>query len=124
MLRELCAPVKSLPGTKFALAGKGIRPVQVSALPLHVVFPPLFKVGNWVLSCKLGSTLTVLSEVHRHCTLIPPSIPIIFVAVLGTTLSSGRHTPSTCPNGLKLVEHQESCSSRYFSANQCHTPEE
>ena len=37
-----------------------------------------------------------------------------FVAVLGTTIGSGRSMPSTCPNGTRLIEHWESHSSTVF----------
>ena len=75
----------------------------------------MFKVGNWVLSCELGSTLAVLSEVHHRWHTHPSFHPYyLSLAVLGTIISSGCHMPSTCPNGLKLVEHQESRSSMIF----------
>ena len=68
MLREaVCPPIKSLPGTKFALTSKDIKPGPGINTPITCSFsPPLFKVGNWVLSCELGSTLVVLSDVHHH----------------------------------------------------------
>ena len=47
-----------------------------------------------------------------HSSLIPPLIS--FIAVLGTIIGSGRCMPSTCPNGLRLVEHLESCPSPVF----------
>ena len=60
-------PIESLPGTKFALSRKGIKPGPGINTPVtRSLSLPLFKVGNWVLSCELGSTLAVLSEVHRR----------------------------------------------------------
>ena len=68
MLREAVYPlIESLPGTKFALSRKVLSPVPASTLPVTCCLSlPLFQVGNWVLSCELGSTLAVFSEVH-HC---------------------------------------------------------
>ena len=67
MLREaVCPPpIESLPGTKFALTSKGIEPGPSINTPITCSLSlPLFTVGKRVLSCELGSTLVVLSEVH------------------------------------------------------------
>ena len=47
------------------------------------------------------------------CSSFIPSL-LSFVAVLRTTIGSGHSMPSTCPNGTRLVEHWESCSSMVF----------
>ena len=47
-------------------------------------------------------------------TFVPPSMPMSFIAVLGTTSCSDCHMPYTCPRGLKLVEHQDCRSSTLF----------
>ena len=66
MLREaVYSLIESLPGTKFALSCKGIKPGPGVNTPVTCISLPLFQVGNWVLSCELGSTLAVFSEVHR-----------------------------------------------------------
>ena len=62
--------VKSLPGTKYALSHKDTEPgpgiITPIARGLSLSLFKVYKVGNWVLSCELGSTLAVLSEAH-HC---------------------------------------------------------
>ena len=42
-----------------------------------------------------------------------PSL-LSFIAVLGTTSCSDRHTPYTCPHEFELVEHRDCCSSKLF----------
>ena len=50
---------------------------------------------------------------QAHLPLLPSLLS--FIAVLGTTSYSDRHTPSTCPHRLKLVEHRvDSRSSTLF----------
>ena len=108
-------PIRGLPGTKFALSSKGIRPGPGISTPVTCSLPsPCSKleIGSKVVSLEVHWQYSVRFIITG--TLVPPSIPITFIAVLRTTLSSGRHTPSTCPNGLKLVEHQESRSSTIF----------
>ena len=106
--------IKSPPGTKFALTSKGIRPSPSINTPITYSLPlPLFKVGNWVLSCELGSTLVVLSEVHHHWHTHPSFHPYyLSLLYLGPPLVVV--IIQTCPNRLKLVEHQESRSSTIF----------
>ena len=111
-----CPLIESLPGTKFALTHKGIKPGPGINTPITCSVPlSLFKVGNWVLSGELGSTLVVLSEVH-HCwhtypSFCPYSLSLLY---LGPTIDSGLHMPSTCPYGLELVKHRDCHSSLLF----------
>ena len=59
--------IESLPGTKLALSHKDIEPGPGINTPVaRSLSLSLFKVGNWVLSGELGSTLVVLSEVHHR----------------------------------------------------------
>ena len=68
MLREaVCPLIESLLGTKLPYLIKILNPVQAINTPVtHSLSLSLFKIGNWVLSGKLGSTLAVLSEVHHR----------------------------------------------------------
>ena len=83
----MCPPRRESTRDQVALSHKDIEPGPGVNTPVtRSLSLSLFKIGNWVPSGKLGSTLVVLSEVHhrRHICPILPSL-LSFIAVLGTT---------------------------------------
>ena len=75
MLGEAVSPpIEGLPGPSLLLSSKDTKPspgvnTPVASFPLPV--DVYAQSGIWGLNGKLGSTLAVLSEVHRHRHICP-----------------------------------------------------
>ena len=77
MLREAaCPPHQELTRDQVASSRKDIEPGPGINTPVtRSLSLSLFQIENWVLSGKLGSTLVVLSEVHRRWHTYPSFCP-------------------------------------------------
>ena len=114
----VCPPSRVYQGPSLLQLSNDTKPGPGVNTPITSFPPPLdvfAQSGNWGLNGELGSTLVVLSEVHRrrtHLSLLPSLLS--FIAVLGTTSCSDCRMPYTCPHRLKLVEHRDCHSSTLF----------
>ena len=116
MLREaVCPPLRVYQGPSLLQLSNDTKPgpginTPITSFPLMFLFT--VEIGfKWQAWKYTGGTQWGSSS-QAHLSLLPSLLS--FIAVLGTTSYSDRHTPSTCPHRLKLVEHWDSRSSTLF----------